>query len=158
MRTVPIIGIDPGLIHTGVVSLAFSRKDQDITITHAVIDGPDAVATKRWIGPGTSIIFVEGYRPRSNFATDAKMVAAVAEFRKQLDATVVNNMGAKKVVKRPLMEMLHVWTFPSVTHHQDLRAAARIALLGMLKDSHLNQLLTDVVKAHLCGKDWLVHS
>jgi hypothetical protein len=67
-------------------------------------------------------------------------------------------MGVKKVVKSPLMELLGVWDFRLKTHHQDLRSAARIALLGMLKDDHLNKLLTDVVADHLRGENWNVHS
>ena len=30
-------------------------------------------------------------------------------------------------------------------HHEDVRSAARIAILGMLKNNHLNQLLADIV-------------
>jgi hypothetical protein len=69
-------------------------------------------------------------------------------------ATVVLNTGVKKIVKRPLMELLGVWSFATGTHHQDLRSAARIALYGMLKHEPLNRLLSDVVRDHLRGEDW----
>ena len=86
------------------------------------------------------------------------MVSAVTEFRKELGGTVLQNMGVKKVVKSPLMELLGVWNFNTPTHHQDLRSAARIGLLGMLKDDILNKLLTDIVADHLSGEAWDVHS
>lgn len=157
MSTTHVVGVDPGLVHTGVVGMTFDRDQHCVTVKHEAINGPDPVATKAWISDDHAIIFVEGYRPRSNFATDASMVAAVQEFRKELDATVLLNTGVKKVVKRPLMDLLGVWSFSTVTHHQDLRSAARIALLGMLKSDHLNRLLTDVVKDRLKGDPWHVH-
>ena len=42
------------------------------------------------------------------------------------------------------------------THHQDLRSAARIALLGMLRDEQMNRLLADVVRDHLAGETWTI--
>lgn len=158
MTITHVIGVDPGLVHTGVVSLEFLQDSHEIDVMHTAINGPDAAATKTWILDRKAHIFVEGYRPRSHFSTDAQMVAAVQEFRKELDAIVLLNTGVKKVVKRPLMELLQVWKFPTVTHHQDLRAAARIALLGMLKLEPLNRLLTTVVQDHLKGEPWDVHS
>lgn len=157
MQMTHVVGVDPGLVHTGVVSIKFYRGPRAVFVKHEAIDGPDPVATRAWINDDHALIFVEGYRPRSNFATDTSMVAAVQEFRRELDATVLLNTGVKKVVKRPLMELLQVWSFSTVTHHQDLRSAARIALLGMLKSDHLNRLLTDVVKDHLNGDPWDVH-
>ena len=55
-------------------------------------------------------------------------------------AKLVDNTGAKKIVTRELMELLDVWKFPT-TNHQDLQAAARIALFGALKDTGLNRAL-----------------
>lgn len=52
------------------------------------------------------------------------------------------------------MNLLGVWKFSTVTHHQDLRSAARIALFGMLKNEETNRLLADVVADHLKGSDW----
>jgi hypothetical protein len=54
------------------------------------------------------------------------------------------------------MELLGVWKFKTPTHHQDLRSAARILLLGMFKDPQLNKLIADIVRSHLRGKDWSV--
>ena len=85
-------------------------------------------------------------------------MAAVQEYRGLKGSTVLPNMGVKKVVRRPLMELLGAWKFSTVTHHQDLRSAARIALLGMLKDPHMNRLLFDVVLDHIEGRTWRVHT
>jgi len=145
------------LVHTGLVSMEFDRARKWVAVGHAVIDGPDVQAAKQWVYPADAV-FIEGYRARSNFSTDQRMVTAVSEFRKELGGTVLQNTGVKKVVKSPLMELLGVWKFSTPTHHQDLRSAARIALLGMLKDDILNKLITDVVADHLAGRPWDVHS
>lgn len=154
---ITVAGIDPGLVHTGVVSMTFDRTIKTVWVASYVIDGPDAAAVKAVLESG-AVVFIEGYRPRSNFSSDQRMSQAVVDMRKATSGTVLQNMGVKKVVKSPLMELLGVWKFSQVTHHQDLRSAARIALFGMLKDDHLNRLLTDIVADHLSGEAWDVHS
>ena len=62
---------------------------------------------------------------------------------------ILDNTGVKKVVTKPLMQLLDCWDFPTVTHHQDLRSAARIALYGGLKDQEINSLLTKIVMKQL---------
>jgi hypothetical protein len=62
---------------------------------------------------------------------------------------ILDNTGVKKVVTKPLMQLLGCWDFPTVTHHQDLRSAARIALYGGLKDQDINSLLTQIVMKQL---------
>jgi len=158
MTTTHVIGVDPGLVHTGVVSMKFDRQSKTILVSCHVVSGLDPSGVKKWINDKQAIVFIEGYRARSNFSNDQRMVNGVTLFRKELGGTVLQNMGVKKVVKSPLMELLGVWDFRLKTHHQDLRSAARIALLGMLKDDHLNKLLTDIVADHLAGRDWNVHS
>ena len=160
MHPTHVVGVDPGIVHTGVVRLFFDPSSRDISVEHEAIAGPDGDAARRWIstqrGP-VPHIFIEGYKPRSNFGTDAEMVAAVQTLRGQLPgASVLLNHGVKKVVKQPLMELLGCWKFSTPTHHQDLRSAARIALLGMLKSEHLNRVLTTVVIDHLEGRTWHV--
>lgn len=163
MQPTHIVGVDPGLVHTGVVSLYF-RSDRAIEVDHEAVVGPDARVTKLWIDAhakhftSTPQVFIEGYRPRSNFNTDQRMVEAVAKMRAELGGKVLLNTGVLKVVRQPLLELLGCWKFSTVTHHQDLRSAARIAILGMLKDEQHNALLTDIVRAHLRGRPWHVHS
>lgn len=161
MNDTHVVGIDPGLVHTGLVRMVFRPASRSIWLDHEAIAGPDSVAAEEWIFNNVYAeapdIWVEGYRPRSNLNTDQRMVNAVKEFNTLPGAKVLLNYGVKRVVKQPLMELLGVWRFTTVTHHDDLRSAARIALLGMLKDREQNALLTAIVKDHLNGRTWRVH-
>lgn len=152
-------GVDPGLVHTGVVGLAFNPFTKRVEVKHHVVIGPDVSAVKDWFDHNLhqpEKIFIEGYRPRSHFGTDTKMVEAVSKMRALPNSEVLNNTGVKKVVKRKLLELLHLWSFSTPTHHADLRSAARIAVLGMLKDPEMNKLLSEIVRDHLNGDDWHV--
>lgn len=143
------------MVHTGVVMFWFQDDVPQIQVHHTAIVGPDADAVLDWINTSEpDATFVEGYRPRSHFDTDARMTKAVQDMRQLPNVTVLMNTGVKKVVKRDLMQLLGVWDFATPTHHQDLRSAARIALLGMLKHEPYNRLLTQVVKDHLAGRTW----
>lgn len=164
MQPTHVVGIDPGLVHTGVVRLQFVPEDQAVHVQHEAVAGPDATAVQKWIDWGAQLpvgtpahVFIEGYRPRSHFDSDAEMTRAVLEIKKATGGAVLFNTGVKKVVKQPLMELLGCWKFGTVTHHQDLRSAARIGLLGMLKSEPLNRVLTQVVQDHLSGATWHVH-
>lgn len=157
MKTTHITGIDPGLVHTGLVSLAVYPVNKEIHVDHVAVAGikPDQVrlfCEERMALPNHR--FIEGYRPRSHMGTDKRMVEGVAEIKKATRGVVLNNTGIKKVVKRPLLELLGLWQFATPTHHDDLRSAARILVLGALKDEALNRLLTTVVKDHLRGETW----
>jgi hypothetical protein len=132
-----------------------------ILVEHKVIVGPDAVAVRDWArGPQPygvpPLIYIEDYKPRHHYTPDLEMVKAVSMMRKEAAGSLLLNTGVKKVVRRQLMELVGVWSFPTVTHHQDLRSAARIALLGMLKHAVMNELLADVVRDHLNGRTWQV--
>ncbi len=152
-----VIGIDPGLVHTGVVRIQFDSTSKTLTVDSAVIDGPDAKAVWHWIYMSTTspVVFIEKYVPRQRYGTDERMVKAEAAFITQIPhAKVIRNTGAKQVVTQDLMQVLGVWTFNTPTHHQDLRAAARILLYGMMKDKHLNHVLADVIHDELDGHGW----
>lgn len=155
-----IIGIDPGLVHTGCVSMLFDPQSKDIIIEHEVIDGLDAVAIGKWADGQYPQLhskrFIEGYRPRSNLNSDARMVAGVRTIQSVTNGKVLNNTGILQVVPTSVMLTLGVWKFSTPTHHQDLRSAARIGILGMLKDSKLNTLLADIIRDHIDGSPWAV--
>lgn len=158
-----VIGIDPGLVHTGVVSIIFDPSARTINIDHEVIDGPDWAAAHRWIqgafaNPVDAVVFIEGYRPRSAFDTDQRMVKAVNDFRRALGGQVINNTGVKKVIRHQLLDMLGLWKFSTTSHHQDLRSAAYIALYGIVKDEEMNRLLAGVVLDYLTGDPWVIRS
>ena len=158
-RVAQVIGIDPGLVHTGCVRMLFDADKRSVTVEHEVINGVDVVAVQAWVGddPGRLHIYIEDYRPRHNLAPDQRMVSAVAGLKHGLPGShVLPNTGVKKVVPPHLMRLLEVHDWPQATHHQDLRSAARIALLGMMKDPSLNPLLATTVKDHLAGNTWKV--
>lgn len=152
-----IVGIDPGIVHTGVVSLRFLPKMREVHVKDHVTLGPDPVDVGDWVVANCHdglrpTIYIEGFRARSNFGHDQEMQVAVAAMRTATGGKVLDNTGIKKVVKRPVLELLGVWKFSTPTNHDDLRSAARIAVLGMLK--HHNELLADVVRDHLDGRPW----
>lgn len=160
MSVTHVVGIDPGLVHTGVVEMVFSTEHKSVHVEHRAITGKDqAQQAKDFITrPGSMRnphIFIEKYQPRSHLNTDAEMGKLLVELKQALPKSqVLLNTGVKKVVRKHLMELLDVWNFSTPTHHQDLRSAARIALLGMLKDEQMNRLIADVVLAKLKGRPW----
>lgn len=158
MKVAHVVGIDPGLVHTGCVSMVFDQLKQTVTLDHNVVDGLDVAAVAAWAGD-RSHVFIEGYRPRHNLNSDTRMVAGVADMKRGIPGShVLNNTGVKVVVPAKLMQLLGVWDWDQSTHHQDLRSAARIALLGMMKNTSLNRLLSATVRDHLAGRTWQVVS
>jgi hypothetical protein len=146
-----IIGIDPGLVHMGAVAMTFAGSN--VSIESKVFAGNDFAGVRLWTrtGRGDQHVFIEAYRERGNiYSTDSRMRDHVGALRRALPrAKVVDNTGIKAVVKQPLMELVGVWRFAQVTHHQDLRAAARIGLYGALKDEELNRVVFDFVLGSL---------
>jgi len=155
-----VIGIDPGLVDTGCVSLTFRPGLKTLIVEHKVISGTDVDAVSDWVyskRPVKRHVFIEAYRPRQKLDSDQRMVQAEQELRRALpDAKVLPNMGIKRVIPQQLMEVFGVWSWPTVTHHQDLRSAARIAMLGMVKEPRLNTVMADVVRDFLEGRPWSV--
>lgn len=160
MSVTHVVGVDPGLVHSGVVSLLFGPRARTLEIEHTVVDGPNAVAIVDWIQglPTTKPwVYVEQYRPRQHLNSDARMTQVEHELRSLMStARFLPNMGIKRVVTADLLRLVEVWKFPTATHHHDLRAAARIALLGMVKHHDTNVVLADLVRAHLDGDPWTI--
>ena len=155
-----VVGIDPGLVHTGAVRFLLRPAVREVETHHAVFSGTRPEPVRDWVLDGAyrvrPRVYVEGYRPRSHLGTDEKMTVAVNEMKKLTGGRVLLNEGVKKVIRPELMRLLDVWLFSTATHHQDLRSAARIALYGMVKDDQTNQVLADLVRDHLKGDDWKV--
>ena len=157
--TVHVIGIDPGLVDTGIVFVTFNRKIKLITLQTTVITrgtGKQVAAAVDGFAYSSRdvFVFIEGYRSRSNFSGDARMIGLVKEIKDETGGKAMNNTGIKKVVKNALLDILHMRRFSTLTHHADLESAARILVLGMLKDDKLNGLLSDIVKDYLASKPW----
>lgn len=153
-----LYGVDPGLVHTGVVKLEFYLITRQVTVGATVVNGPDAQKVAD-LTAGSLGTWIEGYKPRSHFNTDARMTKAVNDMKQACqNSHVLLNTGVKKVIRQPLMELFHLWRFSQVTHHQDLRSAARILLYGMLKDEAYNKLVSDIVRDYLDGNPWIIIS
>lgn len=151
------IGIDPGLVHTGLVRFVFDDAHKTVTTDHAVVQGIDADAVEEWVNlPGEpDLVFIEKYQPRSNYGTDEGMVQGERDLMRRLrGAQTLRNTGVKNIVTPELMVLLDVWKFSTRTHHADLRSAARIGLLGLMKHDLGNEYLSDIVLAHLNDKEW----
>ncbi len=151
-----VTGIDPGVVHTGVVQLMLDPAFKQWQVQSCVIAGLDCDAVVEWFDTKWSFAtFIEGYRQRSHFTVDADMTRAINELKRRIpNATVLDNMGVKKVVKQELMELLGLWKFSSTTHHQDLRSAARIGLYGLMKNADWNPILAGFVMDQLDGRNW----
>lgn len=155
-----IDGIDPGLVDTGAVRLTFDTSAKSLRIESAVFNrlGEDMTQVVNWwkeVIPYQT--FIEAYRTRSSFGGDARMFALVTDIKRSLPKSkTIQNFGVRKVIKQELMELLDLWKFDTKTNHQDLRSAARIALLGMVKEDELNKVLFDMVEANLAGHPWKI--
>jgi len=155
-------GVDPGLVHTGVVVARFNPDLKDIKLFHELFPGLDASPIALWlsrINVSDMTTYIEGYRPRAHLSPDKEMVAGVANLHNVLRRNLVlDNMGVKKVVTDSAMRALDMWNWHTSSHHQDLRSAARIMLLGMYRDDEGNQLIYNVLKDGVDGNYWnIVH-
>lgn len=152
------IGIDPGLVDTGIIILMFDTHNNTLAIQPYVLNQASVKQVYNLISSwdlDLSNVFIEAYRPRSNFNTDHRMTELQAELKAAIPtAKFINNTGVKKVITADLMSALAVWLFKQHTNHQDLRSAARIALYGMVKDDDLNKVLADYMADYLNGNPW----
>jgi hypothetical protein len=153
-----IIGIDPGLVHTGVVRVVIDYEE--VTVSHALIKGMDVTTTAWWIRAHRyppDRIYIEKYDPHLNYKPDESMLKGEAGFKRELKkAVLLRNTGVKKLVTNQVLHQLDLWNFNTPSHHQDLRSAARIAVLGMMKDDELNKVLADLIKDALDGCAWTI--
>ena len=161
-----VVGIDPGIVNTGIVVYFICPQERRVILKHTAIEGCkvedihaflalilDMSTARPW-----TYLFVEAYRPRSHFDTDARMGAAVNEIKKMgPEVYALDNSGVKNVVSRAMLELLNSWSFSTKSNHQDVRSAARIAILGMLKNETLNNLLAQVVLSKIEGDSpWVI--
>ena len=148
-----VFGIDPGIVHTGLVELNWDFHNQELRVNARSVDGiteqsvielQKRIEQRMW---RKSNIIVEEYRPKSHFSTDTKMVEGQAMLKLHLpSAKIINNSGVKSIVTKELLQLLDLYDWPT-THHNDLRSAARIALLAMLRDERANNRLAEFVAA-----------
>jgi hypothetical protein len=160
-----IVGIDPGLVHTGVVSMMFDNGFRELVVESLVVEysefsNPDIIWD--WVKPRRAPrteVYVEKFVPRPGMNTSPAMLELEHLIKDSIPlAQMVRNMGVKQVITPQVMSTLKVWTFAQATNHQDLRSAARIGLFGMAKDDDLNALLAELLMADVDGQPWnIVH-
>lgn len=159
MTSIHAVGIDPGLVDTGLVRVLLKPASQVLEVEYAVVKGMDPLRYKQWIDLRLPepLVFIEKYRPRSNFGTDERMVQGERDFRVTLPkATLLTNTGIRSVVKPAVLQAMDLWQFRLPTHHQDLRSAARILVLGLMKHEQGNTVLADLICAELDGDPWQI--
>ena len=149
-----VAGIDPGLVHTGIVQIIFNKGS--LSSKPGIFVHPTLVTSRGCLDKAISNTradhcFIEQYRPRAHFKTDSGMIALVNEIRALCQASnnivnveVISNTGSKAVIRKELLKRLMLLKLGN-SHHQDLEAAARIAIWGMLKNSSLNRELATFV-------------
>ena len=158
MTVTHVVGIDPGLVHTGMVRIVLD-EGLDLSSEQFVIDGTNTDEARDWVisstyKGSTPSVFIERYRPRSHYGSDERMIKAERDFKAAMPyAQLLSNTGINKVVTQDLLELLDLWKFSTVTHHQDLRAAARIAVLGILRNPEMNKRLADYVEGLVLDAD-----
>ena len=150
-------GIDPGLVHTAVVTLEVDPFVKRWGTSFRVFDGlgDDVVEEIKQHTRRDTAVFVEEYKPRSHFSQDNEMVSGVSRLNKAIHkAQVISNTGVKKVVRRKVMDYFDLWNWPQVTHHQDLRSAGYILLYGMYKEPEFNQLIYNILADEFVRQPW----
>ena len=161
MNIITLIGVDPGLVHTGVVAMHFDIVRRVYIVEYAIIRGDDVQSTLEAVEDfrtrtKNNHVYIEKYRGRAtNFKENADMIKLEIALHKEIPkAKLIDNTGVKKVITTELMKLLGVWDFPT-TNHRDLQAAARIALYGAAKDEELNTLLAGFTLSEVDGDPWL---
>ena len=85
-----IVGIDPGIVNTGIVIYSIYPNIRLISVAHTAIEGCKTEDILGFLAHYLDLsdanpwtyVFVEAYRPRSHFDTDARMGAAVNDIKK----------------------------------------------------------------------------
>ena len=151
---IEIVGIDPGLVHTGLVHMMLDTEADTLSHTEVLYDGMPEEEIAGYVRglPALAHVYMEAYRTRSAWSSDPEMQAGIARIKKAAPRVeIVTNMGVKKVVTNELMKLLGVYAFSQKSHHQDLRSAARIGLMGALKVEPFNRALYKIATTKLEG-------
>ena len=172
-----LIGIDPGIIDTGIVSIRLDTIRQQWNITtqvwsnvtriveRAMVIDPDfldeiaAFVQHEESENKATFTGIEGYRQRGrNVQQDQRMLGLVQSIHATLKGShIVDNTGIKNVVTEPMLALFQVNRFPK-THHADLKSAARVALKLGISNEVLNRILSDFVRDNLNGTPWSLSS
>lgn len=156
-----IVGIDPGLVHTGCVAITFDQSSRTISTVYTVVNGLAVNEVLDWLRtlPPVGIVYIEDYKPRSHFDTDSKMMAGVHKLHLAIPKSILkDNAGVEKIVKPALLELVGAHNFLVRTNHQDLQSAARVLLLGMLGNPDQREILNRLLEDTMLGVFWKVEA
>lgn len=158
MSNLIIVGIDPGIVHTGVVVMLIDPENREIHVEYEVFQGVKAPEIAQHVyGYEPTEVYIEDYNPRKNYNTDVTMIKAVGLLKDAMPkAKLIDNASVKSVVKPDVMRALGLWRYEVATHHDDLRSAARILIFGMLKNEEQRKLLSRIIQDHLDERYWNV--
>ena len=169
---ITLIGIDPGIVDTGLVALTLDVEAKTLDIQHRVWSnvtrraGTSILVEGEFLNElvlfikslsGVPFIYIEGFRNRGrDMHQDQKMTVLVHQIQAVLKTShIVDNTGVKKVVKEGLLNLMHISRWPK-TNHADLKSAARIALKGAIENTTLNQMVATYVQDTLKGHLWTI--
>ena len=152
-------GVDPGLVHTGVVTIRLDNCSRSVSVNPTVFDGADVDTVADYLVHSEDLgpVFVEKYEDRgTSFTTHHEMRAFETQLKRLVPHVVMlSNTGVKKVVKNDMLARLHCLDFPT-TNHRDLQAAARIGIYGALKDPAANSLIYQYLLDSVRGEPWQI--
>lgn len=165
MTNITLVGVDPGLVHTGVSCLTLYPKNNMYEVETFALDsneGPVHVAVENIIDHlsrykgNEPYIVVEKWRERGTITNEGQAMRKLeSELRSVLpkDTVFLENMGAKRLVSNKLLDLFGLYKVQA-THHQDIQAAARIMLLGAIKNDLFNGTIYRFVTDALDGNPW----
>lgn len=167
MTIITLVGIDPGIVHTGLVKIELDSHAKTIKVEDEIVVGQLDAQRQFWPegtaalvsdtyydlmagALGERIVAIEKYRQRGTvFQNNTHMQRLEQELRRYLPvAQLLDNTGVKKVVTDDLMKLFNVWKFRT-TNHRDLQAAARIGLYAGIRDVDVNVVMSDYVRDNI---------
>lgn len=176
MTRVTLIGIDPGIVDTGVVALRLDSTNKTWTIQYKVWhvvtyrdpSNQNAIRLNTHFQDGLRsfveheetlapvFVGVEGYRQRgNNMRQDQDMLYMVQAIHKLVPGSqIIDNTGIKNVVTRDMLKLFGVARFNVATNHADLVSAARVALKLGISITPINEILYGFVVDNVEGTSW----
>jgi hypothetical protein len=158
---ITLIGIDPGIIDSGIVAIRLDFSTMSWSVRSEVWTNvtyrSERVsytqpwfldALKRFIAQEKELaqqvhVGVENFRARGrDQRQDEKMRNLIQDIVRATGAKNVDNTGIKKIVKEATMRLFRVTRFPSSDNHADRKSAARVALRLGIEDPVLNRYLS----------------
>ena len=149
-----IVGVDPGLVHTGLAGLVFDPENKTLETFGYAVNGIDPQKAKAYVGLFDHA-FIEDFRVRGSYATNSDMIAGVRDYAREFKGSkVLDNTGVKKIISEKLLRAMGLHSFKQATNHNDIKSAARIALFGMAKNPELNTVLATFVEDQINSVPW----